>query len=212
MSMKQELGILEQNINFFVKSFEASCKLTSKMSCSELIKTVDEHIMRRTLCKDIQRHLQLWKLSDVVMKNDHYVVVLSYCDILFQRETNLLMGTLIDVLEEILLSRLELWNLASSTFWMQSSGELQLQLCFYSSGGGRKLVLGLDMTNLKCGVYPASPTELKIQVEKQQTTFPASTVNEAIRAVRVLEGGPLFILRLCRSISQFLQSSAVVDI
>ncbi|XP_020599035.1 uncharacterized protein LOC110038514 [Phalaenopsis equestris] len=201
MAMKQELGILEQNIKLLLNSLEASCKLTGKMSCDDVIKTVDEHVMRRAFCKEIQQHVHLGKLCDVIMENDHYEIIFGYCNQVFQRftisksrfsgvvadissnaanilkkypnmnactayefvfkinidqklanstcvyertvEANLLMGTLIDVLEEILLSRLEVFNLIFSTFLKQPSGELELQLCFYSSRGSRKLILGI---------------------------------------------------------------------
>ncbi|KAL0904643.1 hypothetical protein M5K25_026772 [Dendrobium thyrsiflorum] len=265
MAMKQELGILEQNIKLLLKSFEASCKLTSKMSCNDIIKAVDEHVMRRQICKEIQRHGRLWSLRDVAMENDHYEITLGYCNLLFQRftlnksrfscivanifsdaaniikkypnmnaciafefvfklnvdqkfagsnciyetivETNLLIGTLIDVLEEILLSRLELLNLIFSTFLKQSSGELELQLCFYSSSSARKLILGIDMTSLNCGIYPSDPSELKIKVCEPQTTLPSSIVNKVIGAVRSLECGHLTILRLSRCVSQVLECS-----
>ncbi|XP_020678447.1 uncharacterized protein LOC110096713 isoform X2 [Dendrobium catenatum] len=264
MAMKQELGILEQNIKLLLKSFEASCKLTWKMSCNDIIKAVDEQVMRRQFCKEIQRHCRLWSLHDVVMVNGHYEITLGYCNLLFQRftlnnsrfssivanifsdaaniikkypnmnaciafefvfklnvdqkfagsnciyerivETNLLMGTLIVVLEEILLSRLELLNLIFSTFLKQSC-ELELQLCFYSSSCGRKLIMAIDMSSLNCWIYPSDPSELKIKVCEPQTTLPSSIVNKAIGAVRSLECGHLMILRLCRSVSQVIQFS-----
>lgn len=265
--MKQELGILEQNIKLSLNSFQASCKLTGKMSCNDVIKAVDEHVMRRAFCKEIRQHVQLGKLCDVIVENDHFEIILGYCNLLFQRftviksrfssivvnslanaanimkkypnmnacmafefvfklnvdqklansacisertvETNLLMGTLIDVLEEVILSRLEFLNLIHSTFLKQPSGELELQLCFYSFSSGKKLTLGVDLSSLNYGIYPSDSSELKVQLCEQQTSIPLSiAASKIVGAVRSLECGHLMILRLCRCVSQVIQSSS----
>ncbi|KAG0500093.1 hypothetical protein HPP92_000165 [Vanilla planifolia] len=265
LALKQELQMLEQRSKLLLQQFESSCKLKGKMSCDGIIEVINEHLLRRNFCMEIQQCTQQWKFSDIMAKNDHYEIVLNYCNLLFQRfilsknqvssivtksicnaeniekkypntnahiafefvfkldvehkisaskgiymetvGTNLRLGTLVDVLQEIFLSRLELMNLLSSTFVMRSC-ELELQLHFYGSNYGRKFVCGIDLTSLNHGVYPEDPSEMKLRVDEQQTTLPSPMVDRVISAVRSLQGGHLVILRLCRCVSQLIHNSS----
>ncbi|KAJ6813141.1 uncharacterized protein M6B38_147350 [Iris pallida] len=119
-------------------------------------------------------------------------------------ETNLLLGVLLDVLEEILVSRMELWNLISSAFHLCCSGQLELRLCFLSFKSGRKVSLSLDLSSLNCGVYPSEPSDLRFQISNE---LPSSISDEIQRTIRNLPNGRPMIFRLCQSISQVVKVS-----
>nr|XP_010942553.1 uncharacterized protein LOC105060513 isoform X2 [Elaeis guineensis] len=121
-------------------------------------------------------------------------------------ETSLLLGTLVDVLEEVQVTRMELLNLTHSTFHSHPSGQLELQLCFMNLRRGWKVTLILDMTNLNCAVYPSEPSELQFKISGTHTTLPLSVSNEIFSALQSLQGGHLMIARFCRLISQAVRA------
>ncbi|CAL5039313.1 unnamed protein product [Urochloa decumbens] len=122
-------------------------------------------------------------------------------------ETSLLLGNLIDVLEEIKLAKMELLNLTSASFVLESQTcQLGLRMCFMSFKSGKKFAFIIDMTDLNCSVYPSDPSELPIKVCGVQTTLAQASVDEAMASIRNLQPGRTVILRLCRMVSRLIHS------
>ncbi|CAN6194441.1 unnamed protein product [Urochloa humidicola] len=122
-------------------------------------------------------------------------------------ETSLLLGNLIDVLEEIKLAKMELLNLTSAAFVLESQTcQLGLRICFMSFKSGKKFAFIIDMTDLKCSVYPSDPSELLIKICEAQTTLAQASIDETMASMRNLQPGRTVILRLCRTISRLIHS------
>ncbi|CAO2178187.1 unnamed protein product [Urochloa humidicola] len=122
-------------------------------------------------------------------------------------ETSLLLGNLFDVLEEIKLAKMELLNLTSAAFVLESQTcQLGLRVCFMSFKSGKKFAFIIDMTDLNCSVYPSDPSELPIKVYEAQTTLAQASVNETMASIRNLQPGRTVILRLCRMVSRLIHS------
>ncbi|KAG2612731.1 hypothetical protein PVAP13_4KG303800 [Panicum virgatum] len=125
-------------------------------------------------------------------------------------ETSLLLGNLVDVLEEIKLAKMELLNLSSAAFVLESqTGELGLRFCFMSFMSSKKFAFIIDMTDLNRSVYPSDPSELPIKVCETQTTLAQPSVDETMASIRNLEPGCTVILRLCRMVSRLINSLPV---
>jgi len=122
-------------------------------------------------------------------------------------ETSLLLGNLIDVLEEIKLSKLQLLNLTSAAFVLESQTcKLGLHLSFISYKIGKKIVFIIDMTDLNRSVYPSDPSELPIKVCEARTTLPQPSIDVIMASIRNLQPGRTVILRLCRMVSRLIHS------
>ncbi|CAO2166460.1 unnamed protein product [Urochloa humidicola] len=122
-------------------------------------------------------------------------------------ETSLLLGNLIDVLEEIKLAKMELLNLTSAAFVLESQTcQLGLRVCFMSFKSSKKFAFIIDMTDLNCSVYPSDPSELLIKVCEAQTTLAQASVDETMASIRNLQPGRTVILRLCRMVSRLIHS------
>lgn len=120
-------------------------------------------------------------------------------------ETSLLLGNLIDVLEEIKLSKFELLNLTSAAFVLESQTcKLSLHLSFMSFKSGKKIVFIIDMTDLNRSVYPSDPSELPIKVCEARTTLPQPSIDVTMASIRNLQPGRTVILRLCRMVSRLI--------
>ncbi|CAN6163512.1 unnamed protein product [Urochloa humidicola] len=116
-------------------------------------------------------------------------------------ETSLLLGNLIDVLEEIKLAKMELLNLTSAAFILESQTcQLGLRVCFMSFKSGKKFAFIIDVTDLKCSVYPSDPSELPIKVCEAQTTLAQASVDETMASIRDLQPGRT----VCRMVSRAL--------
>ncbi|XP_077237549.1 uncharacterized protein LOC143879198 isoform X2 [Tasmannia lanceolata] len=127
----------------------------------------------------------------------------------FQQEaqvTSLLLGNLLDVIEEVQGARIELPNLINACFDSPCTARLDLQLCFVDFKSGRKATLILDMTDLNCALYPSEilPSQLQIQTSGTQTA-PSSLSSEIKDAIQSLKAGHSMILRLCQCVSQVVQ-------
>ncbi|XP_065036241.1 uncharacterized protein LOC135671854 isoform X4 [Musa acuminata AAA Group] len=120
-------------------------------------------------------------------------------------ETSLLMGILLDVLEEVQVARMENLNLTFSTFSHTPPGQLELQLCFMNFKNGQKVTLSMDMSELKCATYPSEPSELKYKICQAQTTLSPSLSARLMATLRSHQGKRLVILSLCRAISLLFQ-------
>ncbi|XP_073002387.1 uncharacterized protein [Typha latifolia] len=126
-------------------------------------------------------------------------------------ETSLVLGNLVDVLEEVKVAGMELLNLTFSTFSSRScnsSRELELQLCFMNIKSGRKMALSLNMSDLHSAIYPSEPSELQMKICESQTTLPQVVLDGIMAAVQKIQGGRPMILRLCQLISKIVYSSS----
>lgn len=122
------------------------------------------------------------------------------------QETSFLHGTLIDVLEEVLMCRSRLLNLSFTHFDCTSGCGLQLQLKFINGRMGLEARLVLDMSNLLRGVYPsdAFPLEVEIlQFRKQPKSL--LEVEEVYKEIRALQPGYPRIKNLCDRVSRLIE-------
>ncbi|XVF21190.1 hypothetical protein REPUB_Repub12eG0069100 [Reevesia pubescens] len=125
------------------------------------------------------------------------------------QRTSSLLRSLLDVVEEVQIAQLEIRNLTLTSFHSPSAKQLDLQLAFIDFDSGVKVMMTLDMTCLNCGVYPSeilpylihTPTAGKENLQH----LPVSA--EIKTAVGNLTAGYSRIIRLCRCVSQVLQSS-----
>ncbi|KAL5199467.1 hypothetical protein ABZP36_020670 [Zizania latifolia] len=122
-------------------------------------------------------------------------------------ETSLLLGNLIDVLEEIKIAKTELLNLTSAAFHVESQTcQLAFHLCFMNFKSGKRISFTVDMTDLNRAVYPSEPSELRMTVCEAQTTLALPSLDKLMVSLRNLQPGRLMILRLCRMASQFIHA------
>ncbi|XP_021665480.2 uncharacterized protein LOC110653957 isoform X3 [Hevea brasiliensis] len=131
----------------------------------------------------------------------------------FAQETQItcsLLHNLLDVVAEVQLAQLEIRNLVHTCFRSSSVEQLDLQLCFIDFNNGRKVMVTLDMTCLKCGIYPSDifPCQLQASVSGTYISLPESLSAKIKAAVDGLRVGYSRIIRICRCISQVVQSSA----
>ncbi|KAL0451229.1 UNVERIFIED_CONTAM: hypothetical protein Slati_1101000 [Sesamum latifolium] len=120
--------------------------------------------------------------------------------------TSSLLGTLLDVVEEVQLAQMQLQNLTHSNFSSPSDEQLDLMLCFFNFNSGRKVFLTLDMSCLKRGIYPSDvlPLQLPEPVNSQKCTLSGRIIDEISDAVKGVRIGYMRILRLCMCISQVI--------
>ncbi|KAK4437472.1 hypothetical protein Salat_0081100 [Sesamum alatum] len=123
--------------------------------------------------------------------------------------TSSLLGTLLDVVEEVQLAQMELQNLTQSSFSSSSDEQLDLMLSYFNFNSGRKVILTLDMSCLKRGIYPSDvlPLQLTAPVDSQKCSLSERIFDEIRDAVKGVRSGHMRILRLCRCISQVIQVS-----
>nr|AIN39839.1 hypothetical protein [Zoysia matrella] len=122
-------------------------------------------------------------------------------------ETSLLLGNLVDVLDEIKFAKMKLLNLTSAAFVLESKTcQLLLYLCFMSFNSGKRIGFTIDMTDLNRCVYPSEPSELLIKLCQAETTLSQPSIEETMVSIRNLQPGRTVILRLCRMVSQLIQS------
>ncbi|XP_021658884.2 uncharacterized protein LOC110648837 isoform X2 [Hevea brasiliensis] len=131
----------------------------------------------------------------------------------FAQETQItcsLLHNLLDVVGEVQLAQLEIRNVVQTCFCSSSVEQLDLQLCFIDFNNGRKVMVTLDMTCLKCGIYPSDilPYQLQAYVCGTYTSLPESLLTKIKAAVDGLRVGYSRIIRLCRCISEVVQSSS----
>ncbi|KAL3633675.1 hypothetical protein CASFOL_022437 [Castilleja foliolosa] len=114
--------------------------------------------------------------------------------------TSSLLGTLLDVVEEVQLTQMEFHNLTQSSFCSLSVERLDLVLCFLNFTSGRKVNVTLDMSCLKRGVYPSDVIPVRSDSESISSSEPIfDDIKEAVKGV---ETGYLRIMRLCKCVSQ----------
>ncbi|CAM0910061.1 unnamed protein product [Alopecurus aequalis] len=122
-------------------------------------------------------------------------------------ETSLLLGNLIDVLEEIEDAKGELLNLTSADFGVDSqTGKLIFSVRFISYTSAKRVAFTIDMTDLSRAVYPSEPSELPIKVCQAQTTLSQPSLDKLTASIGDLQPGRALILRLCRMVSQLVNT------
>ncbi|KAF8015713.1 hypothetical protein BT93_H1286 [Corymbia citriodora subsp. variegata] len=121
--------------------------------------------------------------------------------------THLVLRNLLDVLEELLLARLEIRSLTRTSFFSPRDGQLDLLLSFIDFHSNQKVALSFDMTCLNCGLYPseALPYRVEASMEKISHSLPQSLSKEITTSIERLPVGYSRILRLCRCVSEELQ-------
>ncbi|XP_051137396.1 uncharacterized protein LOC127255733 isoform X2 [Andrographis paniculata] len=124
--------------------------------------------------------------------------------------TSSILGTLLDVLEELQVAQIESHSLTESSFCSPSVGRLDLILYFFNFNSGKKLVLTLDMSCLKRGIYPSDilPLEVATTADSEKCSVPIfdAKIGAAIKNVRT---GHMRIVRLCQCVSQLTQASSL---
>ncbi|XP_056172785.1 LOW QUALITY PROTEIN: uncharacterized protein LOC115663130 [Syzygium oleosum] len=85
--------------------------------------------------------------------------------------THLVLRNLLDVLEELLLARLEIKSLTHTSFFSSRDGQLDLLLSFIDFHSDQKVALSFDVTCLNCGLYPVEvlPYRVEASMEKVLT-------------------------------------------
>lgn len=122
--------------------------------------------------------------------------------------TSSLLRNLLDVTEEVQQAQIEIRNLVKTSFSSPSVEKLDLLLCFVDFNTGWKVVVTLDMACLNRGVYPlaAVPYELQASTNGAHKLLPESLSAQVKAAVDNLRIGFSRIVRLCKCISQVMQS------
>eukprot|EP00257_Ricinus_communis_P019188 XP_015578103.1 uncharacterized protein LOC8288333 [Ricinus communis] len=129
----------------------------------------------------------------------------------FAQETQItcsLLHNLLDVVGEVQLAQVEVRSLVRTSFHSSSGEQLDLQLFFIDPNSGMKVLMTLDITCLNCGVYPSEIFPYRLQALVAGTYMPlAESLSAKIKAAADgLTVGYLRIIRLCRCISQVLES------
>ncbi|KAF7096982.1 hypothetical protein CFC21_098856 [Triticum aestivum] len=126
-------------------------------------------------------------------------------------ETSLLLGNLIDVLEEIEDAKGELLGLISADFSVDSqTGQLIFSLRFIGYKSAKRVAFTIDMTDLSRAVYPSEPSELPIKVWQAQTTLSQPNLDKLMASIRDdLQPGRVMILRLCRMVTRLVNTLPV---
>ncbi|MED6172077.1 hypothetical protein PIB30_046758 [Stylosanthes scabra] len=122
--------------------------------------------------------------------------------------TSSLLSNLLEVLEEVQLSCIEIRNLIQAKFFSHSGEQLDLQLVFINFGSGRKVKVTFDLTCIKCGVYPAKVIPSLIHGYGgggMEHGLPLSLVSELRSAAESVGVGYSRIIRVCKCISQVIQ-------
>ncbi|XP_057792894.1 uncharacterized protein LOC131009519 isoform X2 [Salvia miltiorrhiza] len=125
--------------------------------------------------------------------------------------TSSLLGSLLDVFEEVQTARMEFQNLTQSSFSSPSVDRLDLMLCFLNFNSGRKMSITFDLSCLKRGVYPSVilPLQLSSPIDSCTNPSPGIILDKIRAAVKDVRTGYMRILRLCRCVSQIVQTLTV---
>ncbi|XP_022758886.1 uncharacterized protein LOC111305523 isoform X7 [Durio zibethinus] len=125
------------------------------------------------------------------------------------QRTSSLLRNLLDVVEEVQIAQLEIRNLTLTSFHSPSAKQLDLQLAFIDFDSGIKVMMTLDVTCLNCGVYPSEivPYHLQTPTVGAENLQHRPLSAEIKVAVGNLRAGYSRVIRLCRCVSQVVQSS-----
>ncbi|XP_042005301.1 uncharacterized protein LOC121754038 isoform X1 [Salvia splendens] len=122
--------------------------------------------------------------------------------------TSSLLGSLLDVVEEVQTAHIEFQNLTQTCFSSPSVDRLDLMLCFFNFYSGGKVSFTFDLSCLKRGIYPSEILPLQLSSPIASCTNPSSgIILDKIRdAVKDVRTGYTRILRLCRCLSRIVQT------
>lgn len=125
--------------------------------------------------------------------------------------TSSVLGNLLDVVQEVQAASVELQNLTCTSFRSTSVEQLELHLHFIDFNSGRRAVLSIDMSCLKWGIYPsdavpAVPPQLEGPPDVSRKLLPEPQLAEIRAAVQSLRVGYSRIIRLCRCVSELVQT------
>ncbi|KAL4555334.1 hypothetical protein LXL04_037952 [Taraxacum kok-saghyz] len=114
-------------------------------------------------------------------------------------------GNLLDVMEEIQHSRIELKNLISTTFRTPLADQLDLELRFFDPKHRKKATLTFNISCLRRGIYPSEiiPYQIHIPIDQPQNSSP-SLAAEIQESLQGLQTGFLRI----RSVYTFVKHSS----
>ncbi|KAK1405690.1 hypothetical protein POM88_005295 [Heracleum sosnowskyi] len=123
--------------------------------------------------------------------------------------SSLLLGNMLDVVEEVQSARLELRNLIQCTFCSETVEQLNLQLHFINLKSGKRAIFTFDLSCLKRGVYPSEiiPLIMEAPAGDEEKFCSEQLLAEVRAAVQSLRVGYLRIIRACRCISQVFEAS-----
>ncbi|KAJ7960221.1 Dentin sialoprotein [Quillaja saponaria] len=134
----------------------------------------------------------------------------------FAQETQIsssLLCNLLDVVGEVQLAWIEIRNLIQAKFISPSVEKLDLQLSFIDFCSGQKVKVTLDMTCLKCGVYPLDilPSQIYDPASGECKSLPQSLVARVRNATEDTGVGYSRIKKLCMCISEAIQTSTSTE-
>ncbi|KAI8552217.1 hypothetical protein RHMOL_Rhmol06G0249000 [Rhododendron molle] len=151
-------------------------------------------------------------------------------DVNISKITSSVLGNLLDVVQEVQGASVELQNLTYTSFhstsdihmvatcselnctlFLPAVEQLELHLHFIDFNSGRKAVLSIDMSCLKWGIYPsdavpAVPPQLEGPPDVSRKLLPEPQLAEIRAAVQSLRVGYSRIMRLCRCVSELVQT------
>ncbi|KAK5810970.1 hypothetical protein PVK06_026287 [Gossypium arboreum] len=193
-TVKHQADALETKINNLTKSLCPHFKIKGELSCADTIDLLHDHLKKRTCWGCILQDMQLWEVDVLQNRNGYHNVILNYHEFLSQSLT----------LDTSPNSSIFVGNKLNDI----NISKLDLQLAFIDFESGVKLIMSLDMTCLNCGVYPSEILPHHLQTSTTRTDDLHCPLSIEIKAaISNLRAGYSRIIRLCRCVTQVLQSS-----
>uniref|UniRef100_A0A0E0HTB9 Knl1 C-terminal RWD domain-containing protein n=1 Tax=Oryza nivara TaxID=4536 RepID=A0A0E0HTB9_ORYNI len=79
------LDMIKKKVERASSSLESFCNTKGDISCDDFIKAAEQQLEMRNQCRIINQQARLWKLNDLVKRENKRDIVLNYCSLLFQR-------------------------------------------------------------------------------------------------------------------------------
>jgi hypothetical protein len=79
------LEMIKKKVERARSSLESFCNTKGDISCDDFIKAAEQQLEMRNQCRIINQQARLWKLNDLVKRENKRDIVLNYCSLLFQR-------------------------------------------------------------------------------------------------------------------------------
>uniref|UniRef100_I1Q3J0 Knl1 C-terminal RWD domain-containing protein n=1 Tax=Oryza glaberrima TaxID=4538 RepID=I1Q3J0_ORYGL len=79
------LDMIKKKVERARSSLEFFCNTKGDISCDDFIKAAEQQLEMRNQCRIINQQARLWKLNDLVKRENKRDIVLNYCSLLFQR-------------------------------------------------------------------------------------------------------------------------------
>ncbi|XP_042520558.1 uncharacterized protein LOC122094027 isoform X2 [Macadamia integrifolia] len=87
ITMKKELGDLDEKIKSIIKCFHDSCHIKGELSYDESVAIVNDYLKKRKCCSFIRQDMQPWSVDDQWNESGHHNIALNYHNFLFQSLT-----------------------------------------------------------------------------------------------------------------------------